>query len=219
MDTNSICIFGAGGHGKVVAEIAEGAGKEVYAFFDDYPVEANQNAVPILSSIYLTDAIIDKPFIIAVGSNEIRKDISKRLRGYSFTSAIHPRAFVSRSATIGEGTVVMVNAIINAQASIGQHVIINSAAIVEHDCVIGDFVHISPSATLSGNVKVGKGTHIGAGATIKPCVKIGKWCSIGAGAVIVTDVPDGAVVVGNPGRILRFNDHEVFGGEEAAVAV
>lgn len=219
MDAKSICIFGAGGHGKVVAEIAECAGFDVSAFFDDYPVDTTTTVVPVLSSMYLSNVSIDKPFIIAVGSNAIRKDISKRLRGFSFFRAIHPSAFVSRSASIGDGTVVMVNAIINANARIGQHVIINSAAIVEHDCVIGDFVHISPSATLSGNVQVGKGSHIGAGATIKPGVKIGKWCSIGAGAVIVTDVPDGAVVVGNPGRILRFNDYEIFGEEEAAVAV
>lgn len=74
---------------------------------------------------------------------------------------------------------------------------------------------IHPSVQLADDVKIGKGTvimageetHIGAGATVIPNVTIGRWATIGAGAVIIKDVPDGATVVGNPGRIINIK-HE-----------
>jgi acetyltransferase EpsM len=58
---------------------------------------------------------------------------------------------------------------------------------------------------LAGNVFVGEGTHVGIGASIIPGVKIGKWVIIGAGTIILNDVPDYAVIVGNPGKIIRYN--------------
>jgi acetyltransferase EpsM len=86
-----------------------------------------------------------------------------------------------------------------------KHVIINTAASVDHDCKIADLVHISPNSTLCGNVKVGFGSHIGAGSVINPNITIGKWCIIGSGAVIIRDIPDYAIVVGNPGKIIKYN--------------
>jgi acetyltransferase EpsM len=58
-------------------------------------------------------------------------------------------------------------------------------------------------AALAGNVYVGEGTHIGLRASVIQGIRIGKWCTIGAGAVIINDIPDGATVVGNPGRIIK----------------
>jgi acetyltransferase EpsM len=40
---------------------------------------------------------------------------------------------------------------------------------------------------------------------VLPEINIGKWTTIGAGAVVIKDVPDGAVIVGNPGRIIKTN--------------
>ena len=67
-----------------------------------------------------------------------------------------------------------------------------------------DFVHIAPNTVITGNVNIGEGTQVGTGAAVIPGVKIGKWASIGAGAVIIEDVPDFAVVVGNPGKIIKY---------------
>ncbi|CAL43362.1 Putative acetyltransferase [Flavobacterium psychrophilum JIP02/86] len=49
---------------------------------------------------------------------------------------------------------------------------------------------------------------MGIGASVIQGIKIGKWVTIGAGAVIIKDVPDFAVVVGNPGRIIKVNNNE-----------
>jgi acetyltransferase EpsM len=73
------------------------------------------------------------------------------------------------------------------------------------DCKIGHFAHLSPGVALAGNVTVGEGTHVGIGSCVIQGITIGKWVTIGAGAVIIKDVPDYAVVVGNPGIIIKFN--------------
>jgi acetyltransferase EpsM len=46
---------------------------------------------------------------------------------------------------------------------------------------------------------------IGIGAILIPGITIGKWVTIGAGTVVLSDVPDYAVVVGNPGKIIKYN--------------
>ena len=102
----------------------------------------------------------------------------------------------------------MVHAIINPSVSIGKHCIINSGTIIEHDCKIEDFVHICPGASLAGGVEVGEGSMVGIGSTVIQGIKIGKWATIGAGTVIVEDVPDFAVVVGVPGKIIKYLENE-----------
>ena len=69
-----------------------------------------------------------------------------------------------------------------------------------------DFVHVIPNAALAGGVQVGEGSHIGISAYVSPGKKIGKWVTVGAGTVIINDIPDYAVVVGNPGRIIKYNN-------------
>jgi sugar O-acyltransferase (sialic acid O-acetyltransferase NeuD family) len=95
--------------------------------------------------------------------------------------------------------------IIQAQSVIGDHVIINTGARVDHDCLVSSYVHLAPGVILCGNVTVGEGAFIGAGATVIPGKKIGAWSTVGAGAVVTKDVPDYAVVVGTPGRIIKTN--------------
>ena len=105
----------------------------------------------------------------------------------------------SKATLILNGTVVMAGVSINADTRIGFHCIINTNASI-------DYVYISPNAALAGNVLVKEGAHIGIGASIIQGVKIGRWSTIGAGAVIIDDIPDFAVVVGNPGKVIKFNE-------------
>jgi sugar O-acyltransferase (sialic acid O-acetyltransferase NeuD family) len=96
---------------------------------------------------------------------------------------------------------------INSGVNVGKHSIINTNSCIDHDCVLNDFVHVSPNAALAGSVTVGEGTHIGISACVIQGIKIGTWATIGAGAVVVDDVPDYAVVVGNPARIIKYNQN------------
>jgi len=193
-------LYGASGHAKVILNILKLNRIPVSHIFDDaapYQFMGFDVSKPIQE---LKDEVI-----ISIGRNSTRKKISETLMGKKFGKAIHPVAIIDDTVKIEEGTVVMGNAIINADTKIGKHCIINTSASVDHDCELDDFVHISPNATLSGNVKVGQGTHIGSGAIVIPGITIGKWANIGAGAVIIRDVPDGATVVGNPGKIIKIS--------------
>jgi acetyltransferase EpsM len=195
-------LIGASGHAKVIVNILTLNGIEI-----DYFIDANQQLNEFLGRKVLAENDFhfeNQKAIISIGANHIRKRIS--LQKLSFISAIHPRAIIDNSVTIGEGTVVMASAVLNANAQVGTHCIINTSCSIDHDCMIDDFVHISPGAILCGGVHVGEGSHVGAGAIVIPNIKIGKWVTIGAGSVIINDLPDLAVVVGNPSRIIKYNN-------------
>ena|SRR5690606_6848435 len=190
-------IYGAGGHSKVVADIAELVGYKGITFFEDCSDKDSLLGYPIAKRIDEGEDCV-----IAIGNNVIRKKLVSSLNN-SFIELIHPRTNISRSSRIEEGTVVMAGVTINTHTTLGKHCIVNTNASIDHDCVIGDYVHLSPNVALGGNVTIGEGTHIGIGACVIQGVKIGRWCTVGAGAVVIRDIPDGATVVGNPARIIK----------------
>ncbi|MDE5655876.1 MAG: acetyltransferase [Muribaculaceae bacterium] len=187
-------LFGASGHAKVVKDIIDAQGNNVGCLYDDNPHCAEIHGKTVHKA---SKANVSGPLIVSIGSNRIRKLITERYP-LVYATAMHPKAIISPTAQIGEGTVVMHGAIIQSDAVIGRHCIINTGASVDHECRIDDYVHISPHATLCGNVQVGEGSWIGAGTTIIPGIKIGKWCTVGAGSVVINDIPDNVTVVGNP---------------------
>jgi acetyltransferase EpsM len=194
----SIVIYGASGHGKVIADILLKSGFSNIIFWDD---NINRSLSGFKVDLPSLEAFNSK-VIIAIGDNLTRKQIVEA-NNYSYANAYHPSAVIAEDSVLGEGTVVMANVVINSSASIGRHCILNTSSSIDHDCFVQDFVHISPSATLSGGVLIGEGSWIGAGATIIQGVSVGRWAVVGAGAVVLNDVPDNAVVVGNPARIIK----------------
>ena len=196
-------FFGASGHAKVVIEAWMSSGGKVSAVIDDDCSIKNILDFPV-TCVYSPQDFNARELCISIGSNKNRKKIAGLLPA-KFQSVIHPRTIVSTTAHIGPGTVIMAGVVINASAIIGEHVILNTSCVVDHDCVIDGFAHISPNATLCGGVCVGEGSHVGAGATIIQNIKIGKWATIGAGSVVLEDVPDYAVVVGVPGKTIKFD--------------
>jgi sugar O-acyltransferase (sialic acid O-acetyltransferase NeuD family) len=202
---NRIFLYGASGHAKVICEILEAQHRIPYGLIDDNPLLTSLLEYPVFNTVQQAAVGADDHFVISIGNNRIRKDVVAKLNGMNFISAIHPAAIISPRSVIGEGTVVMPNVSVNVHSSIGRHVILNTNCSIDHDCVLEDFVHISPNAALAGNVQIGEGTHVGIGACIRQHIRIGKWVTIGAGAVIIRDVPDYAVVVGNPGRVIKMN--------------
>lgn len=200
-------LFGGNGHGKVVLDILQlDPMINIETIFDDSPKVAEIGGIPVCK----TESVAffnQKELIIAIGNNQVRKRVASRIEA-NYVTAVHPSAILASDFVIGVGTVVMAGAIINPSVHIGKHCIINTGSLVEHDCVLGDFVHVSPNASLAGNVTLGEGTHVGIGACIIQGVKVGKWVTIGAGTVVLNDVPDYAVVVGNPGKIIKYNTIE-----------
>ena len=206
---NRVIVVGAGGHGQVVASILQdmsqaGAAVEVLGYVDDNEQlqQGTPFELPVIGTTNNLHTLRFDTLIVAIGNNERRRDVSKALtaKGYQLITAIHPTAFVARSATIGAGSMICAGVIVNPGASIGEHVILNTGCSVDHHNNIGNLVHIAPGAHLGGNVSVGPETLIGIGATILPNVLVGSRCTVGGGAVVIGDVPDGVTVVGVPAK-------------------
>ncbi|HPQ96845.1 MAG: acetyltransferase [Thiothrix sp.] len=202
-------ILGAGGHGKVVLDIARAMGRwEQHVFLDDgLPVSTRVMGAVVAGNIMLLSGLL-KPgddWFPAIGNNAVRRQWLHYLGRFLPPPVylIHPAAVVSPHALIGEGTVVMPGAVVNAASRIGQGCIINTASSVDHDCVLGDVVHISPGAHLGGNVEVGAGSWIGIGAHVRHGIRIGAGVMVGAGATVISDIGPGQTVVGTPARPLK----------------
>jgi len=192
-------LFGASGHGKVVAEICESCNLEIEGFIDNDITKIEICGYSVLHDLPEENSEI----CITIGDNKIRKRITEENKMYTYLKLIHRSSNISSRCEIGKGTVIMGGVSINVDTHIGNHCIINTNASIDHDCIIKDFVHISPNAALAGNVRIGEGTHVGIGACVIQGITIGNWVTIGAGAVIIRDIPDGCIVVGNPGRIIK----------------
>lgn len=203
-----VVIIGAGGHGKVIADIVVKSGDNVIGFLDDSKEVGDViiNKFAIIGKVEdcekLQQGNKDLFFVIAIGNNYVRKDIFEKYK-LNYYTAIHPTAVIGMDVQIGIGTVIMANACINSSAKIGNNCIINTGAIIEHDNVIEDNVHVSPNATLCGTVRVGECTHIGAGVTVRNNVYITSDCVIGAGGVVVKDIENKGTYIGVPVRRLE----------------
>lgn len=205
-----IVIYGASGHGKVVADIVSAMGAfELVGFVDDHAASQKMavRGVPVLGGEEALSEILRKGVkgaVVAIGRNDARLRKAGLLEemGFTLVSVVHPSAVLAGDVQIGDGTVVMAGVVVNSSARIGSHVILNTCATVDHDCILDDGCHLSPGVHLAGNVSIGKGSHVGIGACAIQNVTIGEWVTVGAGAVVIRDVASGKTVVGNPAKEL-----------------
>jgi sugar O-acyltransferase (sialic acid O-acetyltransferase NeuD family) len=196
---NRIVIFGAGGQGRIVADIL---GDRAAGFVDDNPA-LHGTTVLGLRVFASFDEVEHDGVIVAIGDNAVRRAITEGLlaAGERLATAIHPFASIARSATIGEGAMISAGAIVLPRVALGRGVLLNTKSSADHDCVLGDFVHLAPAATLGGNVRIGPETTIGPAATVVSNITIGARVVIGAGAVVLRDLPDDVTAWGVPARI------------------
>jgi len=145
-----------------------------------------------------------KTVALGIGNNEARAWWCEKLvqDGFELPPILHPAAWVSPSAKIGEGVFVGAGAVIQAGAVLGKASLINSNATVEHHAEIGEGAHVGPGAVLAGLAKVGQLSMVGAGAVLKDRVAVGKFCTVGAGAAVIKNVPDKSTVAGVPAKQL-----------------
>lgn len=184
-----LIIIGAGGHGKVAADIASQTYESIL-FLDDgqqlecmgYPVVGTSKDCALYVKSF--------SFFVAIGNSRVRKKVTEMLESYNadIVTLIHPHATISKTVAIGSGSIVMAGAVINPCVTLGKGCIVNTCSSIDHDCIIADYVHVSVGAHLAGCVSVGEHTWIGAGATVSNNISITKNCMIGAGAVVVEDI-------------------------------
>lgn len=178
-----LILIGGGGHCKSCIDIIEQEQQfKIIGILDSnlsqqgilevlgYPILGGDEQLPLIRK-QVSNALIT---IGQIKTALVRKKLYKILKKLDFhlPTIISPLAYVSRYATIQEGSIVMHHAMINASVSIGKMCIINTKALIEHDCIIQDFCHISTGAILNGGCIVGKQSFIGSNMGIKQNTEI-----------------------------------------------
>lgn len=208
-----ILVIGAGGHGRVVADALQAAGRKVLGFLDSAAHMHGKyvDGLPVLGG---DECLQDHPPVSVRLANGIgsttstaaRRQVYERLTaaGFQFETVRHPAAIIAPSAALSPGAQVMAGAVLQPGVVVGEDSIINTGALVDHDCQIGSHCHLAPGVVISGSVRVGDGCHVGTAASVIQGVAIGAGALIAAGAVVVSNVPDGARMGGVPARMMEL---------------
>ena len=200
-----LILVGGGGHCKSVIEVAESAGYQILGVLD-MPEDIGKE---ILSTKVIgTDddipSYVDKAeFVITVGfikNPAIRIKLYNRVKeaGGKLATIIASTAYVSKYASLGEGTVVMHHAFVNAGAKIGNNVILNTFTNIEHDAVIGNQCHISTGTMVNGDCKIGNNCFIGSQSVLANGITIGDDIVVGAGSLVRKSISIKGIYSGNP---------------------
>ena len=135
-----------------------------------------------------------------------RQALEREARGLGFQhfpAVVDPTATIASRSTVGDGALINAGVVVGARSAIGRFASVNRSASVGHDVVIRDYASLGPGSVLCGGAEVAAGAFVGAGAVLAPNTRVGANATVGAGAVVVKDVPERAVAVGNPARVVR----------------
>ena len=162
-----LLILGAGGYGKTVADLAAQLGcYSRIAFLDD-----GQTGENILGTCgeFADFADGHTRMYPAFGNNETRMHWLNTLlsAGITVPALVHPRAYVSPTATVGTGSVVLPMAVVNTSVTVKNGCIINIGVLLDHDSVIEDGVHLAPGAVVKAENRIPAFSKIDSGTVIE----------------------------------------------------
>ena len=210
---DSIFIFGASDHARVVIDIVEREGRyRIAGLLDSHkPKGYRLGSYEVLGSEHdLADLIRRmgvRQGIVGIGDNWTRRVITQKMlaidRTFQFVTAVHPSAFITPGVRLGPGTIVMGQAWIGIDLDIGEGCVVSSKASFEHDSSMGDFSSLGAGVTCGGNVQLGYASALCIGVTVIHGIQIGRHTVVGAGSMVLQDLPDGVVAYGLPARIIR----------------
>lgn len=198
----SILLLGGGGHCRSVIDVIEQSSQFAVRGIVQRSEDGTDPVLgyPVLGDdAALAELLADCPnALITVGqirSASLRRRLYAQLQEHRacLPVLVSPRAYISRHAELGPGSVVLHGAIVNAAVQAGVNAIINTQALLEHEVKIGDHVHIATGARVNGGVQIGDGCFVGSGAILHQGVQIGADCVIAAGAIVAQDLPAGTL--------------------------
>lgn len=188
-----IILVGGGGHCRSVIDVIEAEAKfKVAGIIDkaEYLGEAVLNYKVIGSDRDFQELSREYKYaLVTIGqikTSDLRMKLYERVKnaGFMVPTIVSPRAYVSKYAQLGEGTVIMHDALVNANVVIGKNCIINTKALIEHDSQVGDHCHISTSVTVNGGVHIADSCFIGSNAVTKEGIEINEGSFVKAGQLI-----------------------------------
>lgn len=199
-----LMIIGAGGHGRLIAGMAEKTNKfSEIVFLDDADIKFSGKYSVVDKVCNFEKYLSDHVFFVAFGDNALRRKVSEKIlcAGGKIGTFVHPNAIVDDNVTIGTGVAIIAGAVINSGAVIGDGVILNTLSSVDHDSRVGSYSHIAVGAHIAGEVKIGENVFIGAGVNVIEDITICNNSIIGAGAVVVKNISQTGTYIGVPAKL------------------
>lgn len=214
-DRSALLLYGAGGHGVAVVNVLlDDLPALLAGVIDEHAPQLPSHVlgVPLLGGYEVLPDLLRQGVQrvhVAIGDNHERQERVAQLTamGFVLTSVISSRSYIGYATNVGDGSFVHAFAQVGAECQIGRGCIIQGHTTVAHGSVLGDYVQMASGVNVAGNCQLDNGVFLGLGAAVLPRVRIGRNAVIGANAVVREDVPDNAVVVGNPGRVIKIKPH------------
>jgi sugar O-acyltransferase (sialic acid O-acetyltransferase NeuD family) len=123
-----------------------------------------------------------------------------------FTHLIHPTAYVSPFAKIGQDVFIGAKSVISPGCILKDHVFVNHGVTVGHDTILHDYVRLNPGSNIAGHVEIFDNVMIGLGANVIEELVIGNGAVVAAGAVVIGDVKEKTLVAGVPAIVKKVYD-------------
>lgn len=208
-------IIGAGTYGEVYLSYLQECGIEVVAFMDNNPALHGTyvKGIPVVGSEDLLETDEWKQKIsnvyCPIGNNPLRRKILNKVSelGYNTPYFIHPSACIADNVSIADGVYVLPQTVIMPFTRIDKYCMISMNAKIAHHSILEEGCFISTGVNFGANIHALKDAYMGIGSLIMTGVKIvGENSLIGAGSIVIRDVPDNAVMVGNPAKVLKYKE-------------
>lgn len=210
--TTKLAIFGAGGHGRELANLALRCGyrADELTFLVDEGHGQGQFVAGMAVATIASIALEGMPFVAALGDPSARRTavVKCLAAGMREATLTDPAVALASSVIVGPGSIIAAGSVLTVDIHLGSHVHVNVGCTISHDVRIGSFSTLSPGVHIAGRVHIGEGVFVGVGASILPGTPtrplvVGDGAVIGAGACVTSDVEAGTTVAGVPARVLR----------------
>lgn len=208
-------VFGAGGLGREVFIVAKKINAiehrwDKIVYIDDDASIKDVLGVPSYTFNEAVKSFQNLEVAIAIGEPSTREKIYDKVKenGVNLATLIHPGVYIDESTTVGAGCIICEGVTITSCVEIGEDTFIQPHAVIGHDIKIGKHCMIGASSEIGGADVVGDRTYMGFMSGTKELLTIGKDVICSAGAIVFRDLPDGAIAVGNPARIVKNNEEK-----------
>ena len=208
-----VYVLGVGHNTPVLMDLALSCGCEILGLYhyNDLRTGEMVHGYPILGSfedMFERDGIQGKSFILSMGDNNIRSELSRRIRegGGLLPSLIHPSSVISKFATISkEAVYIFPFTFVQSDSTVGSNTILLSHVNISHNTNVGENCFIAGGCMVGAYVSIGDNVFIGQHSTIvsDKVSLIGNNSFVGAGSLVLSDVRPGTLVYGAPAKEIK----------------